>query len=511
MSRSSAGHDAVVIGIDASTTACKAIAFDGAGRALAEGRAPIALDNPAPDAWQQDAEQWWQALCVACRELMAQLDGRQPLAACITQQRETFVLTDDDGTPLHPALVWMDARCGADVTRAVEAIGEAELHRLSGKPPCTTPSFYKLLFLLRDQPALAQRDPRMLDVHALLSWRLTGRCATSLASADPSGMIDMAARRWAEPLVTFAGLDPDRLPELLEPGELLGKVSRNAAAASGLPEGLPLVAGAGDGQCAGLGAGLVRPGRAYLNLGTAVVSGVLSERYQTHRTFRTLYGGAAGSYFLETDLQGGTFTVSWLLERLLGVARDDVDDRLAELSEQAAALPPGADGLVLLPYWNGVMNPFWDADASGMVLGLRGSHGPAHLYRAVLEGIALEQRLHTSGVEQATGPIEQLVVMGGGSRSDLWCQIIADVTGKAVARSASAEATALGAAMLAAVHAGVHPDLEAASHAMTGLGEAFAAGEHAASYDRLYRQVYLGLYERLADAMKQLARLRRNL
>jgi xylulokinase len=173
-------------------------------------------------------------------------------------------------------------------------------------------------------------------------------------------------------------------------------------------------------------------------------------------------------------------------------------------------IPAGADGLVLLPYWAGVMNPFWDDSASGAVIGWRANHGPAHLYRATLEGIALEQRLHLEGVEAATGPIEQLVVMGGGSQSDLWCQILADTLNKPVVRAHTAEATALGAAMLAATFE-LYESVPTACAAMRGApsqaGAAFVPGERQPFYDRLYREVYRGLYEDLRHRMERLWQL----
>jgi xylulokinase len=287
--------------------------------------------------------------------------------------------------------------------------------------------------------------------------------------------------------------------------------SAGAAAARhcGLAAGLPVVAGAGDGQAAGLGAGIVGPGRAYLNLGTAIVSGVLSPDYSVDPAFRTLYAATPGSYFLETDLKGGTFTLSWLAEKLLRAG--DVDRALAELESRAEALPPGSDGLMLVPYWNAVMNPYWDDDATGIAIGWHGAHEPAHLYRAILEGIAFEQRLHSSGVEKASGQaIREFVVMGGGSKSALFCRILADTLGKRIIRAKSPEATSLGAGILAAVAAGLHADLTSAIEAMTSTGEALDPGPRQASYDRLYSDVYRTLYPALRNSLTRLAALRRN-
>ncbi|MRG97159.1 xylulokinase [Polyangium spumosum] len=506
------GDDALFLGIDCSTTACKAIAWDRAGRAVAEGRAPIPLSNPAPDAWEQDARGWWDAMVVATRAAARALGdegARRIRAVTITHQRETFVLTDERGEPLHPALVWMDARCRAEVAALAAKVGQARLHEISGKFPCTTPSLYKLLHL-RDRiaPELAARPVRMLDVHAFLALRLTGRLVTSVASADPTGLVDMAARRFSPEILEWAGLSAAEVPELAEPGERIGEVGSEAAAALGIEAGIPVFAGAGDGQAAALGAGVVGPGLMYLNLGTAIVSGVISREYRTDRAFRTMMAATPGAFLLETDLKGGTFTLTWLA-RLVGADDEGTSAKLAALERESASLPPGAEGLVLVPYFHGVMNPYWDDAATGILLGLSGGQGPAHLYRAIIEGIALEQRLHTGGVEKASGPIEELRVMGGGSRSALWCQILADVLDKPITRAGSSEATSLGAGILAAAGVGAFAGIEEAAAAMTSRGQVFVPGERRVVYDRLYHEVYVGLYPALAGAMGRLAEISR--
>jgi xylulokinase len=500
---------ALVLGVDCSTTACKAVAWDSRGQPVGEGRASFALENPEPDGYEQDAELWWQSSCDAIRGALRGLGPKPPLAAvCFTHQRETFVVTDAGGKPLHRALVWMDARCRAEVEHAVERLGEERLHATSGKPACTTPSLYKLMFLLgRARPELRALSPRVLDVHAFLVWRMTGRFATSLASADPLGLIDMQARAFSTELLGLAGLERSAMPSLVEPGVEIGRVTPAAAAATGLEPGLPVIAGAGDGQAAGLGAGVAGAGRAYLNLGTAVVAGVLSAEYRVDRAFRTLYGATPGSFFLESDLKGGTFTLSWLAQSVLGTT--DVDELLARLETEAGALPPGSDGLVLVPYWNAVMNPYWDDDATGIGVGWHGAHRPAHVYRALLEGIAFEQRLCLSAIEKACATrIDELVVMGGGAKSALFCQVLADVLGKRIVRSKTSEATALGAGIMAAVATGIHADFPTAVAAMTATAEAFEPGAQQSFYRQLYEEVYVGLYPALRDRLRALARLR---
>lgn len=499
----------LVLGIDSSTTACKAIAWDATGHPIAEGRAAIPLHNPGPGAYEQDASQFWSSLIEAVHQVTHVLGPNTAHieALCIAHQRETFVLADDHGIPLAPALVWMDARCTEDVDRASQEIGIDKLHTITGKVPCTTPSFYKLLGLLRRRPELRSLRPWFLDVHGFLMKHLVGEYVTSIASADPLGVLSMDTREYCIELLDYAGIAPDRVARLIEPGAHAGVLTSEAARALGLREGLPVIAGAGDGQAAGLGAG-VSGTRAYLNLGTALVCGRLSEQYAVDRGYRTLFGASPQTYFLEGDLKAGTFLVNWLVDTLLTEPETTRRQRILQLEMQAANLVPGAEGLLLLPYWNGVMNPYWDDHATGALLGLRGDHGPAHFFRATLEGLALEVRLHLESLNR-TGKIQTLVMMGGGAQSNLFCQIIADTIGHAVVRSESAEATSLGAAILAATATGIHPSLENAVAAMACDTDPFEPGLHREFYDSLYREVYRPLYPTLATSLQALAHLRK--
>jgi xylulokinase len=503
----------LILSVDVSTTAAKAIAWDAAGRVAAEGRKSIALSNPEPDGYEQDPEEWWSASRSAIRDAVRSLGPRsvEVRAVAVTHQRETVAVTDAGGTPLCPGIVWMDARSRAQVKRAVSRIGADRIHSLSGKPPCTTPSLYKLMWLFDTHPEILARRPRVLDVHAFMIQRLTGRFATSLASADPMGLVDMAKGAWSGELLDLAGIGEDQMPDLVRPGDAIGTIDPIVARDLDLSPGVIVVAGAGDGQAAELGAGVAGSGRAYLNLGTAVVSGISTTRYAVDRAFRTLYGASPGSYLLETDLKGGTFTVSWLVDRwLLSRASGETAEAiLAALESEASQLSPGSDGLVLLPYWNGVMNPYWDDDATGAVIGWHGAHGPAHMYRAILEGIAFEQRLAIDSVERGAGAkIDEMVVMGGGSKSDLFCQIAADVIGRQIVRASSQEATSLGAAILGAVAIGSYPDVRSAARAMTSSGSVFEPGPVSAFYEDMFQRVYAGLYPAVERSLRELAALR---
>ncbi len=497
------------VAIDASTTSLRAIVYDAWGRPLASGRATLTYERIGRLGYEQDANSWWVGLCDAVHDALAELplERHQDLVAlCIAHQRETIVATDEAGAPLSPALLWMDSRCQEDVTTAERNIGSVRLHAVSGKPACTTPSLYKLMYLFRKRPEL--RDIAYVhDVHSFLSLKLTGRSVSSLASADATGLVDMRKKAWSRSLTQLVGIAPYRLPELVSVGYPIGPLTERACNESGLPPHLIVYAGGGDGQLAGLGAGVTEKSRAFLDLGTAVSCGTISDKYEIDGAFRTLHTVFPGRYCLETTLRGGMLTLWWLIETIL-----DSNSRaqsILELESQAVDIPASSEGLLTIPYWTGVMNPYWDDDARGAFIGLHPNHTPGHMFRSILEGIAMEQRLHLEGVKQAIGKSsEDIVVLGGGSRSDLWCQIFADVLGRPIKRCRTDEAPALGAAILGAVSHGVYPSFERAASEMTQLAATFSPGPDQAIYDRLYRDVYRGLYKSLASRMGALAEVR---
>ena len=228
------------------------------------------------------------------------------------------------------------------------------------------------------------------------------------------------------------------------------------------------VAGGGDGQCAGTGANTFLEGRAYVNLGTAAVSGSYGKHYAANRAFRTMMAVGEEGFSFETAIRTGTFLVNWMVERLFNVSPAKDPGIFKALETEAAASPIGAHGLVLVPYWSGVMTPYWDSAARGVIAGLSGNHSRGDVYRALLEGVALEQAMMTNQVADATTPITHFAAVGGGSRSDLWCQILADASARDVKRLETAEASALGAAMAAAKGAGWYKSVPQASAAMSG-------------------------------------------
>lgn len=497
----------LVIGIDSSTTATKAIAWDRGGQLVAEGRSALALHNPEPGRYEQHANDWWRSACAALGELGAKIEMSRVAALAIANQRETFVALDAAGEPLGPAITWLDERGREDVGLLSKKLGRDRLLAITGKTPDPTPCLYALHWLMRLAPDRYAKTAHFLEVHGYLVWRLTGLYRTSWASADPTGVYDLEAKCYSEPILEALRLTPKHFATAVAPGSVLGEVTGEAAEATGLEAGTLVVAGGGDGQAGGLGVGTLVPGRAYLNLGTASVCGVYGEAYATDPAFRTMTSVSGEGYIYELCLRTGTFLTDWFVKHVFGADPEANPAIYGELEAAAAALPVGAGGLLLLPYWGGVMNPYWDQDARGLIVGLSGEHGRGHLYRAMMEGIALDQAMGTRNIERVTGqPVSELMTIGGGSKSDLWCRIIADATGKPVRRLVTVEATSLGAAIAAAKGAGWFVSAAAAVSAMAGKVHSTVApdADRHARYEEL-RLIFERLYPATREAQAALA------
>ncbi|GAA3879925.1 xylulokinase [Tessaracoccus defluvii] len=460
--------DPLVLAVDSSTTATKALVVDSTGVTLAQGRAGYDTINPGRDRYEQDATAWVEATTTAIAQAVAALapEERGRIAAlCITPQRQSFVLCDEDGTPRRNAILWLDGRAGDEV----RDLGSRRVHELSGMVPDVTPSFYKLAWLARNEPESLRSADRIAGVHAYLVHAFTGEWIDSRATADSLGLFDMAALDWSDELLRLAGVERRQLPVLGDAGSVLAHVRPDVARGWGLPGPIPVVGGCGDGQAAGLGAGATAPDEAYLNLGTAVVAGVHAPDYRWGASYRTDAAGIPGSFVLEVVQNSGAYLAGWFRTELGDPALLGAPD--PELERAAAAVPPGSDGLLTMPYWNAVQSPHWDPLARGAMIGFTGTHSRAAMYRSVLEGISLEAARNLRALEADTGtPLRVVRIMGGGQRSDLWRSILAACVGVPLEACAAEEVSALGAAVLA-VSAVTGNDVASTAAAMTRRGE----------------------------------------
>ena len=434
------------------------------------------------------------------QELTHKVDTGRITALAISNQRETFAGLDKDGEPVRPAITWLDERCKSNVDKFAKLIGEDRIHQITGKPKDYAPVVYRLAWMKDNESDLFGKVANFCDVQTYLVNKLTGLFSTSWASADPMGIFDLKNKAWSSEILHQLGITAGQLPDTFPPGAVLGHVTREAAGATGLIAGTMVVAGGGDGQVAGLGVNALRPERAYLNLGTAVVSGTFSKNYIVDRSFRTMTTCSEEGYYCETSLRAGTFLIDWFIKQVLKIDVTRNQDIYQQLEKEAEQVKPGSEGLMILPYWNAVMNPYWDPDARGCILGLTSGHHRGHLYRAILEGIAMEQALATEAVEKAIGEkTDEFAIMGGGAKSNLWRQIIADTSGRNVLTMSSDEASSLGAGISAAVAAGWFPSFAKAAHDMVhvkGITEPDSRNEELYHKQLIkYRKIYPAIRE----------------
>lgn len=493
----------VVVGIDSSTTATKAIAWDTNGKYIAGGISPIRLFSPQPNYYEQDPDDWWRSLVESLKELTRQIDKNRIASLAISNQRETFVGLDKDGKPVRPAITWLDERCKSQVDKFAEEAGEDRIHLITGKPKDYAPVVYRLAWMKEEENDLYHKVSGFCDVHAYLVKKLTGQFKTSWASADPLGIFDLERKIWSPEILRQLGITAGHLPDTFPPATVLGQVTGEAADATGLRIGTPVIAGGGDGQAAGTGVNALIARRAYLNLGTAVVSGTFSKKYLTGRSFRTMICCAEEGYFCETSLRSGTFLIDWFIKKILKIDPFQKPQIYSQLAKEAQQVEPGCEGLMILPYWNAVMNPYWDRDARGCMVGFTSGHHRGHIYRAILEGIAMEQSLATEAVEETIDErIEEFALIGGGAKNKLWRQIIADTSGKKVLTMSSDEASSLGAGISAAVAAGWFPSFREAAARMVhvrGITEPDSQNE-----ERYHIQ--LSKYKKIYPAIREINR-----
>lgn len=470
--------DAVCV-LDLGTTGIKAALVDAEGSILFRARAPaIPMDG---DAFEFDATHTLETVDRLIRKVVSARPNDHIVAVSSSCQRATVVPVAGDDRPTGPALSWQDPRGGVAATRLAEAVGPGRFTAITGLPPSFLWSVGKVLWFREAYPEVWRGTARVALLNDLVLRHLGAEGVwTDFSNASLTGLLDLAALDWSEPLLDAAGLTRDRLPALVAPGARVGSVSATAARATGLPRGTPLVAGGGDQQCAALGMATLEPGEASLCLGTAAVVSCPVDRPITDGTgcFCTAHV-ARDRWVLEGIHNSFGSALAWTRGVL------EAGD---EAGLEALARAGDSGGAVFVPHLAGVGTPDHLGAARGALVGLNLGHGRAAVARAVYEGIACETRRILDGME-AGGPIRCLVLAGGVSTGDLIPRLLADLTGRTLIVRQVSEASLLGAAALAWVGAGRFPDAAAAARGLVpeagaGILEPTSPDAGAARYRR---------------------------
>jgi sugar (pentulose or hexulose) kinase len=499
----------LILSIDNGTQSVRALLFDSTGQLLAKSRIPIeSYFSREPGLAEQDPQVFWQAVCQACQSLwrMPGVAKERIAGVALTTQRSTVINLDKDGVPLRPAIVWLDQRR----TEGLKPVGGlwGLAFRLSGmtRTAAYLQAEAEANWINKYQPDVWRQTYKYLFLSGYLTWQMTGRFVDSTSCQVGYIPFDYKRLSWSGKFDwkwQAVPMDPKILPELIPPGQPLGEITPQAAEATGIPVGLPLIAAAADKACEVIGAGCLESHIACLSYGTAATINTTHHKYIELIPLIPPYPSAIPDHYnLELQIYRGYWMISWFKAEFGHVEQYLAAERGVEpeviFDELVGAVPPGSQGLLLQPYWSpGLKLP--GPEARGAIIGFSGIHTRAHLYRAILEGLAYALREGAMRTEKRSGvKITELRVAGGGSQSNAAMQLTADVFGLPAARPHLYEASGLGAAIVASVGLSLHPSFETAIKAMTHPGEAFEPDPKAHQiYDELFNQVYLKMYRQL--------------
>lgn len=487
-----------VVGIDIGTSASKGVLATADGTIVAVAGRPHLLSLPRPGWAEHDAESiWWADFVALAQALVARATqtGGQIVSVCVSGIGPTLLPADANGRPLRPAILYgIDSRSTREIADLTEQYGAGAILARGGTLLSSQAVGPKLLWLRRHEPAVWAATRQLLMANSFVVERLTGEYTLdhhSASQVDPLYEIQANhwAADWAEEIAP--GL---QLPRLLWPGEVAGRITPAAAAETGLPAGIPVAAGSIDAWVEALSVDVREPGDVMLMYGTTLMVVEIVERLQPYPGLWGTTHLFPGTSSLSTGLATSGALTSWLREIAGGPPFE-------QLLDEAAAIRPGADGLLVLPYFAGERAPIDDPRARGMLLGLTLSHGRGHLYRALLEASGFGVRHIVETLRAAGAQGERLVAVGGGTQRDLWPQIISDILGQPQEIPRETIGASYGDALLAAMAAGL-ADQRTRWNAPAAIVEPRA--EHAGTYDTLYG-VYRSLYPATRTAMHQLA------
>lgn len=500
------------LGLDVGTSSTKALLVDGDGVVRAAATVEYPLESPRPNWSEQSPAHWWDAAIATIQAVFKESGAIGEDVACIglTGQMHGLVLLDADGTVLRPAILWNDQRTGAQCTSMHERIGRDRLIEITGKPALTGFTAPKILWVREHEPTVFAKARSMLLPKDYIRFRLSGVRAIDVADASGTSLLDVKRRSWSSEVTDALGLDPAMLPPVFESPEVCAQVSDEAARLTGLRKGTPIVAGAGDQAAEAVGTGVVRRGGLSMTMGTsgvvfAATEGVpIDERGAMHTYCHAL----PDTWHVMGVMLSAAGSLQWFRDALcadLVQRAQRSGERVYDLiTQEAAAVEAGSDGLFFLPYLTGERCPHPDPDARGVFLGLTRRHGRAHMARAVLEGVAFGLAdLHALAMTMGV-PADGVRISGGGAGSALWRQIVADVIGQSVSIPSTTHGAAYGAAMLAAVGSRAFTDVHDVCDAWVKITGQTDPGPDSALYRTLHER-YRTLYPALAPVFRELA------
>ncbi len=484
--------------------------MDETGRVVASGseeHQPFA--SPRPGWAEQDPRDWWRACGLAVRKALQSGKVRADEITCIgfSGQMHGAVLLDSGDEVVRSAIIWCDQRSEAQSHELAQLFGRDNLIRLTCNPPLTNFTLTKLLWVREIEPKLWSRVAHVMLPKDYVRFRLTGERAIDVADASGTLLLDVANRRWSNEVLDKAGIDKTLLPALYESPQVCGEISAGGAEATGLREGTPVVAGAGDQAAGAVGMGIARAGAVSATIGTSGVVFAATDRpaLDPQGRLHTFCHAIPGRWHVMGVTQAAGLSLRWLRDRF-GIARNAPANAARDpydlLAEEASSAPAGSEGAFWLPYLMGERTPHLDPNARAALVGLTASHTRGHLIRAVMEGVAYSLKDTFTIFDEIKIPVTSIHLGGGGARSPLWRQIQADVYDLEVEIVAAEEGAAYGAAILAGVGAGGWKSVDEACDCVVRVASRVkpnpADSETMQTAYRTYRKLYPALRQAMS-------------
>lgn len=486
------------IGIDVGTTSAKAIVIDADGNVVHSVSPTYPFATPRQGWAESDPADWCRASFEALRAITGKFAPEEIAGIGLTGQMHGLVLLDDEGAVLRPAIMWNDQRTATECRELTERVGEEEVLRITGNPILTGFTASKIAWVQKHEPEIWERVAKILLPKDYVRYCLSGEFFSEVSDASGTSLLNVGDRAWSDTMLEACGVQRSQMPELTESPVASTRVHASASEATGLKIGTPIIAGGGDQAAGAIGCGIVKPGRMSCTLGTSGVLFAHAERFEAEPEGRLHAFCAAVPnkwHYMGVQLScAGSY--QWYHDNLGG------DRSFGELDRTASEVPAGSEGLLFLPYLSGERTPHPDPDARGAFIGLTLRHRQPHLTRSVLEGVTYGLRDALELMRDLGFSAGEVVVSGGGAKSQLWRSIIADVFQSPLVSVNATDGAALGAAILAMVGTGRYASVEAACDAIirpTERVEPSGAGAVYEAYYARYRELYPALRTTFAD------------
>lgn len=502
----------LLLGIDIGTQSTRAALLNLDGSLVSSAGAPLELHTPKPGWAEQDPQIWWDTTVSNIRHVLLQSGAPAGEIAGIgvSGQMHGTVPVDEKGELLsHGVQLWCDKR-SADLVEEFKARpGIKETYRIAGSPPVANWFGFKIKWVQVFQPDIYRRTWKFMLPKDFINFRLTGNIATDWSEASGAFLMDAVTKEWAPELVRQVGIDVDKLPQIKPSSCVIGSITKEAASLTGLVEGTPVVAGAGDMLCMLLAAGITRPGRASDVTGSSSIASVFTDAPVLDERLMNLHHVTPG-WIPFGIIDSGGLSLKWFKDSFCRSEISEAEKRglgvYDILNEQAEAVEPGSEGLLYFPYLMGertLGTPY----ARGVLFGLTPRVGVGAVTRAIMEGVTFELRRTFEIVEAAGHPIEVVYHSGGGAYSDLWSQLKADIYGKRVAVFENAEGGILGSAILAGVGVGLYADPASGAECCLKVAKTFyPRPQYRPRYDGMYT-IFKDLHDRMQVPYNAMAKI----